>query len=256
VPSMTRIHSLKSTKLYLPPVNPSPMGPVAHSVTLEVLIMAQKIARDRGQVFDIEAFMPPHLREEWEAMKRGEEWPRKVREEVVVGAIEGIASGSEVVAKAEDGPGGETVANQDENGAPLASGDEHAPAVPQAPDSNTEGASTPVVNEIPPPTIPPTTETAPIIPPGKQPFKLHPNHPALLNLHWKQRQKRLAQLAARDAAIARGQVPEYFPELEAMIRLEEEKEKEREREEEVGQKRKRGMTAADVESIRASASHW
>jgi hypothetical protein len=232
------------------------MGPVALSVTLEVLIMAQKIARDRGQVFDIEAFMPPHLREEWEAMKRGEEWPRKVKEEVVVEAVEGVASGSEVAAKSEDGPGGGSVVNADENGASLVSDGEHAPAVPQAPDCNAEGPSASVVNEITTSTIPPTTETTPIIPSGKQPFKLHPNHPALLNLHWKQRQKRLAQLAARDAAIARGQVPEYFPELEAMIRLEEEKEKEREREEEVGQKRKRGMTAADVESIRASASHW
>jgi hypothetical protein len=38
--------------------------------------------------------------------------------------------------------------------------------------------------------------------------------------------------------------------------LEEEKEREKEREAEAGQKRKRGMTAADVEGIRHSASHW
>ena len=210
--------------------------------------MAQKIARDRGQVFDIEAFMPAHLREEWEAMKRGEEWPRKVKEEEGGEVVTGEGSGAgekEGPVKIGDGQGGDAVVGAEGNG--LAP-DEHAAA--QAPDSTTV-TSTTVINDTP--TIPPPTPT---LPQGKQPFKLHPNHPALLNLHWKQRQKRLAQLAARDAAIARGQVPEYYPELEAMIRLEEEKEKEREREEEVGQKRKRGMTAADVESIRASASHW
>lgn len=210
--------------------------------------MAQKIARDRGQVFDIEAFMPAHLREEWEAMKRGEEWPRKVKEEEgQVANGEGSGAGEkEGPVKIENGQGGDAVVGAEGNEAPpgVALG-EHAAA--QAP---TVTSST-VINDTP--TIPPPTPT---LPQGKQPFKLHPNHPALLNLHWKQRQKRLAQLAARDAAIARGQVPEYYPELEAMIRLEEEKEKEREREEEVGQKRKRGMTAADVESIRASASHW
>lgn len=214
--------------------------------------MAQKIARDRGQVFDIEAFMPAHLREEWEAMKRDEEWPRKVKEEEGAEVPNGgwsTAGEKEGPVKTGDGQGGDAMASADANGAPPGSAPtEHEAA--QAPDSTTV-TSTTVINDTP--TIPPPTPT---LPQGKQPFKLHPNHPALLNLHWKQRQKRLAQLAARDAAIARGQVPEYYPELEAMIRLEEEKEKEREREEEVGQKRKRGMTAADVESIRASASHW
>lgn len=214
--------------------------------------MAQKIARDRGQVFDIEAFMPAHLREEWEAMKRGEEWPRRVKEEEGVTVPNGEGSGAgekDEPAKTESGQTGDAVVGADGNRAtPGSASEQHAAA--QAPDATTV-TSTTVTNDTP--TIPPLTPT---LPPGKQPFKLHPNHPALLNLHWKQRQKRLAQLAARDAAIARGQVPEYYPELEAMIRLEEEKEKEREREEEVGQKRKRGMTAADVENIRASASHW
>jgi hypothetical protein len=236
-------------------------------VTLEVLMMAQKIARDRGQVFDIEAFMPAELKDEWEAVKRGETWPKaEKRDDGASG------SGVEGDVKVEKGEAGEeqiTVNGVGEEGG-LGGGDakmgenseesttkpEQSTSDPAAPSSDTlvEPLSTNIPTDSTQPPTEPTSATP--TPTGKQPFKLTPNHPALLNLHWKQRQKRLAQLAARDAAIERGQVPEYYPELEAMIRVEEEKEKEREREEEVGQKRKRGLSAADIEGIRASASHW
>jgi hypothetical protein len=253
---MPRIHSTKTTTLYLPPANPKVDR---EPVTLEVLIMAQKIARDRGNVFDIEAFMPENLREQWEAMKRGEEWPEreKVGEEGS-GTKEGNVAGAAMSNGNEGGMDGQTgVANA--NGDANETGNELAidtttttntgeagesGATPQVTDPNASSTST----DVKPTTEPPV--------PTKQPFKLTPSHPALLNMHWKQRQKRLAQLAARDAAIEKGLVPEYFPELEALIRLEEEKEREKEREAEAGQKRKRGMTAADIEGIRHSASHW
>lgn len=229
-------------------------------------MMAQKIARDRGSVFDIEAFMPESLRAEWEAMKRGEEWPKR---ETLVDA-EG--SGDQKRANGSSGSGGEVsgdgathvdgnVGNGLENGngtdtGNVPSSDIAAAALvsdgtgTDAPSTNTslDPLASTAIDEKPSTDTPAT--------PVKQPFKLTPNHPALLNMHWKQRQKRLAQLASREAAIEKGQVPEYFPELEALIRLEEEKEREKEKEVEAGQKRKRGMTAADVEGIRASASHW
>jgi hypothetical protein len=232
-------------------------------VTLEVLIMAQKIARDRGNVFDIEAFMPENLREQWEAMKRGEEWPKRekvggggsgtIDESVEAGAGAG-ASGSNGNEGGMDGQNG--VENGNANGTGNVSGNDITTTTNTA-EAGEPGASTQVTDSNGPSTsttdVKPTTE--PQVP-TKQPFKLTPSHPALLNMHWKQRQKRLAQLAARDAAIEKGLVPEYFPELEALIRLEEEKEREKEREAEAGQKRKRGMTAADIEGIRHSASHW
>jgi len=220
--------------------------------------MAQKIARDRGNVFDIEAFMPENLREQWEAMKRGEDWPKreKVGGEQSVrkdGDVEGGANGSNRNEGGTDGQDGFENGNAKETGnvptnditTATNTGEAGEPgATTQTTDLN---ASSTTID------VKPTTEP-PV--PTKQPFKLTPSHPALLNMHWKQRQKRLAQLAARDAAIEKGLVPEYFPELEALIRLEEEKEREKEREAEAGQKRKRGMTAADIEGIRHSASHW
>jgi hypothetical protein len=246
---MPRIHSTKTTTLYLPPANPKVDR---EPVTLEVLIMAQKIARDRGNVFDIEAFMPEDLREQWEAMKRGEEWPK--REEVGgegsgtkdgaamsngnEGGITGVANGNGNTNETDN-----VLVNDTTTTTNTGEGTESG-ATTQTTDPNASSTST----DIKPTTEPPV--------PTKQPFKLTPSHPALLNMHWKQRQKRLAQLAARDAAIEKGLAPEYFPELEALIRLEEEKEREKEREAEAGQKRKRGMTAADIEGIRHSASHW
>jgi hypothetical protein len=240
-------------------------------VTLEVLMMAQQIARDRGSVFDIETFMPESLREEWEAVKRGEKWPRP--EKVVDGGNGGEkdkegkmhfgGSGSNGDGGGMNGQNG--FDNGFDNGAGggvenvsaadattttnIGEGEAGGPSTALQPSNpSTEPAST--TNDI----KPNPTETPAV--PTKQPFKLTPSHPALLNMHWKQRQKRLAQLAAREAALEKGLVPEYFPELEALIRLEEEKEREKEREVEAGQKRKRGLTAADVEGIRASASHW
>jgi len=216
--------------------------------------MAQKIARDRGNVFDIEAFMPENLREQWEAMKRGEDWPKREKE---VGEGGGMKDG--------DVEAGANGSNRNEGGTDGQDGVEngHAKETVSANDTTTtnitsevgdSGVTTHTTDPNASTTdVKPTTE-APV--PTKQPFKLTPSHPALLNMHWKQRQKRLAQLAARDAAIEKGLVPEYFPELEALIRLEEEKEREKEREAEAGQKRKRGMTAADIEGIRHSASHW
>lgn len=229
-------------------------------------MMAQKIARDRGSVFDIEAFMPQSLREEWEAVKRGEEWPRpekvvegqnKDNKENGSGDVDAVhAIGSGVVKESGQANGNGTAEGDGaDSGNGLsnvgtttitAEGDDHVAAQPTDP---TQDPSTSTTE-----TKPATTET--LAAPVKQPFKLTPNHPALMNMHWKQRQKRLAQLAAREAAIEKGLVPEYFPELEALIRLEEEKEREKEKEVEAGQKRKRGLTAADVEGIRASASHW
>lgn len=231
--------------------------------------MAQKIARDRGQVFDIEAFMPPEMRAEWVALQKGKESPAVKAEDVDVDVKEGVeAKGDERVDTAQHADStNSTIPRTEEaktsvepavvsadhaNGATVSDvschsteGVDQATSITKANGTET-GLGTPTVG----------AEDEPAPPTAKEPFKLHANHPVLLNLHWKQRQKRLAQLAARDAAIARGEVPEYFPELEALIRGEEEKENEKAREEEVGQKRKRGLTAADVEGIRASASHW
>jgi hypothetical protein len=253
---MPRIHSTKTTTLYLPPANPKVDR---EPVTLEVLIMAQKIARDRGNVFDIEAFMPENLREQWEAMKRGEEWPKR---EKVGGEGSGTndGNGGADAGGSNGNEGGTCGQNGQDNG--DANGTGNVLANDTTTNTNTgEGLELGATTQITDPNasststtdVKPTTEP-PV--PTKQPFKLTPSHPALLNMHWKQRQKRLAQLAARDAAIEKGLVPEYFPELEALIRLEEEKEREKEREAEAGQKRKRGMTAADIEGIRHSASHW
>jgi hypothetical protein len=257
---MPRIHSTKTTTLYLPPANPKMDR---EPVTLEVLIMAQKIARDRGSVFDIEAFMPENLREEWEAMKRGEEWPKREKvtgegsdkkdRNVEAGAVVGNGNGNE---------GGMDGQNGVDNGNGNAEGTSNALANDTTTTTITGEAGEPGATvQVTDPNLAAstTTDVKPITEPPvptKQPFKLTPSHPALLNMHWKQRQKRLAQLAAREAAIEKGLTPEYFPELEALIRLEEEKEREKEREAEAGQKRKRGMTAADVEGIRHSASHW
>jgi hypothetical protein len=228
-------------------------------VTLEVLIMAQKIARDRGNVFDIEAFMPENLREQWEAMKRGEEWPKREKvggegSDKVDGTVEAGCTGSN------GNEGGMDGHNGVDKGTGVANGTENVSGNDITTTSNTgEGVEPGATTQVTDPNASSSsTDVKPTEPPvlTKQPFKLTPSHPALLNMHWKQRQKRLAQLAARDAAIEKGLVPEYFPELEALIRLEEEKEREKEREAEAGQKRKRGMSAADIEGIRHSASHW
>ena len=229
--------------------------------------MAQKIARDRGSVFDIEAFMPHSLREEWEAVKRGEEWPRptKVVDEndkedkdhgaadkgpAVQGSDTGVDNANGLANGDGTGNGNGSVTRDGlpdlGNVTTTAQGDDSVPSGPADPVLDSTASDTDIK--------PATTETPAV--PVKQPFKLTPNHPALMNMHWKQRQKRLTQLAAREAAIEKGQIPEFFPELEALIRLEEEKEREKEKEVEAGQKRKRGMTAADIEGIRASASHW
>jgi len=226
--------------------------------------MAQKIARDRGQIFDIEAFMPPEMRDEWMALQRSKGSPEVKAEEIEMemGAKEG--DGSRVEEEVDVGPGAEPKGELGEPPVPDTA-ESGKLAVPS--EGQTNGGSSSELSSLPmdpvtePSTILSSDEAVPtstpvddVNPPTpvKEPFKLHANHPVLLNLHWKQRQKRLAQLAARDAAIARGEVPEYFPELEALIRGEEEKEKEKAREEEVGQKRKRGLTAADIEGIRAS----
>lgn len=231
--------------------------------------MAQKIAKDRGQVFDIEAFMPPGMRDEWLVLTKGrgepevkeengEEDAEKGTTEEEVKVEEAAATGEETVDPtaqatiAEDGTVNEPAgAAEPTTGAPPQSDAQPAPSLDASAPTTLPNAT----DDAAPATTTTENQSTPA-PPAKEPFKLHANHPALLNLHWKQRQKRLAQLAQREASIARGEVPEYFPELEALIRGEEEKEKEKEREEEVGQKRKRGLTAADVEGIRASASHW
>jgi hypothetical protein len=259
---MPRIHAIKTTKVYLPSSNK------ADPPTLEVLVMAQKIARDRGQVFDIEAFMPPEMREEWMALQRGKGSPKVKAEEMEMELVAKDGDGSRVEEEVDVGPGAEAkgelgeppAANTEESGKLAVPGEGQdnigsSSELSSLPTDSVAQPSTTLNSDEAVPTPAPVDEANPPQP-VKEPFKLHANHPVLLNLHWKQRQKRLAQLAARDAAIARGEVPEYFPELEALIRGEEEKEKEKAREEEVGQKRKRGLTAADIEGIRASASHW
>lgn len=232
--------------------------------------MAQKIARDRGSVFDIEAFMSEELREEWEAMKRGEQWPKPEKVDggngsedkgdgsVKIGAVgaNGVEGGMESQASFGNGSGMGIVDTSGTSTGPTDT-TTTATTTTEANGSGTEAQVPGVDSDTVPPTT--TSDVKPITEPPvptKPSFKLTPSHPALLNMHWKQRQKRLAQLAAREAAIEKGLVPEYYPELEALIRLEEEKEREKEREVEAGQKRKRGMTAADVEGIRHSASHW
>ena len=228
--------------------------------------MAQKIASERDQVFDIEAFLTPSMREEWLAITSGRSFPAvEDRKEVA----EKVNVKEEV--EQDDGSAGPSTTVPD-NSQPGGEGSEPAPAIQPtslngdgpidttAQSSTDEPATTATTSTLTDPTTSTasTTEAAsgPVAPPVKQPFKLHANHPIFLNMHWKQRQKRLHQLAMREAAIERGEKPDYFPELEAMIRVEEEKEKEKEREEQAGQKRKRGLTEGDVQSIRASASHW
>lgn len=223
-------------------------------------MMAQKIAMDRGQIFDIEAFLTPTMRDQWLAISNGRPWPspspdheegtredeQGVKEEVKVdmGEVRPMASDTdmsidkplplqEAVPPTIDGESSTTHLD----GASIEP-KEIPTSLPTQANTDTDVAS-----------LPPST-------PIKQAFKLHANSPAFLNMHWKQRQKRLHQLAIRESALERGEKPEYFPELEALIRGEEEKEKEKEREEEVGQKRKRGLTEGDIEGIRASASHW
>jgi len=231
--------------------------------------MAQKIARDRGNVFDIEAFMPESVREQWEAMKRGEEWPKREKlggegNDKEDGTVETGATGTTEMNGHEGGLDGQNGAGNDTtttdetgnataNDTTTANTGEPGDTAATSQTADLDAAPTSTTDTHPTTDIKPTIEPPA---PAKQPFKLTPSHPALLNMHWKQRQKRLAQLAARDAAIEKGLVPEYFPELEALIRLEEEKEREKEREVEAGQKRKRGMSTADIEGIRHSASHW
>lgn len=213
--------------------------------------MAQKIAKDRGQVFDIEAFLTPAMRDQWTAISKGQPWPAPKEEaEGEAGPSTSAASprGMAVDIKAEDiGQTSDSAVNVNGDGPTSAAASQPAPVDEVAASAVVDNVTTAAAEIEPLP---------PIATPQKQPFKLHANSPALLNLHWKQRQKRLQQLAIREAAIERGEEPEYFPELEALIRGEEEKEKEKEREEEVGQKRKRGLTEGDKEGIRASASHW
>lgn len=218
-------------------------------------MMAQKIAKERGQVFDIEAFLTPAMREQWTTISSGQPWPVPTHE----GEGEAGPSTSATVPS----PGRAAVdvkpEDVDEGTAPHSVPEANGAADTATTTATaTESAPTSVaIDPAPNPVLPTDATPLPsLATPQKQPFKLHANSPALLNLHWKQRQKRLQQLAIREAAIERGEEPEYFPELEALIRGEEEREKEKEREEEVGQKRKRGLTEGDVEGIRASASHW
>ena len=226
-------------------------------------MMAQKIATERNQVFDIEAFLTPLMRQEWLALTSGRSFPPLTNEKEDVEKVKEEE-------KEEDGAGPSTTNPQDtapQGDAPdsatatqTISTNEDSLSDPTAPTSAEDTATTATTSALTDPTasMASTAEVSavPATSPVKQPFKLHANHPIFLNMHWKQRQKRLHQLAIRDAAIERGEKPEYFPELEALIRVEEEKEKEKEREEQAGQKRKRGLTEGDVQSIRASASHW
>lgn len=223
--------------------------------------MAQQIATERNQVFDIEAFLTPSMREEWLAITSGRSFPE----------IEDRKEGVEKVKEEEkederaDGPSTaipETTVVEGQVKEPTPT----TQTVPNNGDGATDPAPSTVPNDVTAAVdMSATTEPAaaaieepsvPPVPAVKQPFKLHANHPVFLNMHWKQRQKRLHQLAIREAAIERGEKPEFFPELEALIRVEEEKEKEKEREEQAGHKRKRGLTEGDVQGIRASASHW
>lgn len=234
-------------------------------------MMARQIAQDRGQVFDIEAFLTPEMREQWYAISHGLPWPTPVapseghgEEEVDAEEEErkpNVQDDAPVEAEAGPSTSGPVPATNGEPPAPDVSGDVTAIGkgngdTPAADAMAVDDGATPAPPPPPAAAGPGTNPNPALSTPQKQGFKLHANSPALLNLHWKQRQKRLHQLAIREAAIERGEEPEYFPELEALIRGEEEKEKEKEREDEVGQKRKRGLTEGDKETIRASASHW
>lgn len=63
----------RNTTIYIPPPGPGPEVAGA-APSLEVLLMAQQIARQRGHAFDIESFLSPEQRAEYAALQ-GEDAP-------------------------------------------------------------------------------------------------------------------------------------------------------------------------------------
>ncbi|TYJ56591.1 hypothetical protein B9479_002683 [Cryptococcus floricola] len=187
------------TTILLPRQNPAP-----HLTPLPVLLEAQRIARSRGQILDIQALMSPAQREDYRASiglpgkDRDEDEEDEKEEEI------------EKEKKAENGKEAEHV-------------DGH------------EATAT----DTPAPTEPASATASPA-PAARKPFKV----PDLSHLHWKQRQKRLAQIAREQELLARGQITEMSIFTEDGVPQPKTRTKEK------------LLTNTEKEAIRGSASYW
>lgn len=249
------------TILHLPPPTTSSSSPSSISdLSLDGLLYVQKLAKERGQVFDIESFLTPALKEEWELRKHppvsrkrsasrdshhpGSVPPRKrsrSRGGRSVSPITGVTGGAPPAEGVETGsaavPGTDGQVKEEPPSITdhvLLKDPLSTEAVITSTKLEPEPIAAAVVAEVPP--LP-----SPAIP--KKP------RPVLLHMHWKRREKILAQWDAEQAMEAAG-IPVVGETVDDILR------KEGYISAPIHTRRGEKITEKDKEGIMGSASYW
>ncbi|OXM81267.1 hypothetical protein C364_01130 [Cryptococcus neoformans Bt63] len=205
----------KTIHLILPPPIPSRTPPPS----LDVLLEAQRIAAKNGQKLDIQSLLSPDQLEEY-----------RVR---YLKLPPGPHHGDR-----DDDPEKRDEREKQQHSIPHV--DDSGAGTPGTPISAATvlhaGTSTPVAN----PGTPPANIGTPTASPATLEARLKYQLPDLSHLHWKRRQKRLAEIAREQEMLANGEIPEV-----STIVVEETK-----------PKGERKLTEKEKEAIKKSTSYW
>ncbi|OCF36562.1 hypothetical protein I316_01813 [Kwoniella heveanensis BCC8398] len=212
----TTLKPAVSTRNIIPPL-PVP--------TLEVLLLAKKIASERGQKFDLESYLNPEQLEEYRVKHLGLPPKPAIKPPTPTPAPE---------VKEEETPAPVLTTPATPSASAPASAENTSSGVPLGAPGTPDAVGTPISTAA-------TATSTPV----RRVLKI----PDLSHLHWKQRAKRLAEIAREQEMIDNGEIPEPSP-------LEELAAANAAAAAAGGKKGEVRLTEKDREAIRGSASYW